>query len=175
MRLSIVFAALCISCASPWGRRAAVYPDASWCPAETRLDVQRIAKGAKTLAISVVCLDEHDRPHGPLMTWDQKFKQIQTLGFADHGVLKGPNLAWYPNGQLWQSFAFVNGKADGQLTMWHPTGEVQVRAFWRAGELDGVWEQYDKSGHLRRLTRFANGKVVRDGVSRTSADAQPTP
>jgi hypothetical protein len=177
MRLSIVFAVLCVSCASPWGPRDAVHPKANWCPSDTRLNVQRSQAPWENEAIlSVSCLGENDRPLGPLMVWHQKSGRIQSLDFLDgHGKLHGPVLVWYPSGQLRASWVMVRDELEGPFTSWYPNGEVQERRFFRGGVLDGISELYDESGHLISVTRYASGKVVRDGDARTSAGAQPTP
>jgi antitoxin component YwqK of YwqJK toxin-antitoxin module len=96
------------------------------------------------------------------MTWDEKIRQIENLAFTNHGVLDGPTLAWHSNGQLWMTYNYIKGNAEGPLTVWYPNGEISVRAFLRGGEPDGPWEKYDESGHLRFVTRYANGKIVRD-------------
>jgi len=115
-------------------------------------------------------------PVGPMMLWNQKSGRIRGLDFVDgHGKLNGPVLFWYPSGQLERTWVIVRGKLEGPFTSWYPNGEVHERRFYSGGVLDGVSELYDESGHLISVKRYANGKVVQDGGSRTSADAQPTP
>jgi hypothetical protein len=46
----------------------------------------------------------------------------------------------------------------------------EKRVARRCGEPDGPWEEYDESGHLRSVTRWANGKVVRDASWAPPAD-----
>jgi antitoxin component YwqK of YwqJK toxin-antitoxin module len=109
------------------------------------------------------------------MWWDRKTGQIRGLSFEDHNVSNGPSLGWYPNGQLRYSIVWLAGEMEGPSTHWYPNGEVSFRGFHHNGQLDGTWEQYDESGQLISVKRYAKGKVVQEGGSSTSEEAQPTP
>jgi hypothetical protein len=164
MRLSILLAGLFVAYANPWTMRETVHPEPSWYPPETRLDVKRIpsevARGYDVLL--VVCFVDNNVEHGPLTKWDGKSGRIEALGFADHGVLNGPSMNWYPNRQLQESFTFVKGQREGPLTIWHANGAISDRAFLHNGEPDGLWERYDDTGHLSSVTRYSSGRIIRD-------------
>jgi len=91
MRLFVVFAVLCISCANPWGLRDAVHPHANWCPSDTHVDVQRDqAKDGSWATLTVACLGNGEIPRGPIMVWNQRSGKITHLFFVDDQG-KGPS------------------------------------------------------------------------------------
>jgi len=101
---------------------------------------------------------------------------IQSLDFVDgHGKLNGPVLLCYPTGYREKTWVIVRDKLEGPGTSWYRNAGIHERRFYSGGKLDGVYEVYDESGHLMSVKRYANGKLVRDEGSRTSAGAQPTP
>lgn len=68
--------------------------------------------------------------------------------------------AWYPNGQLKDSFNFVNDAAEGEARSYFENGQLASVGFYRAGSFEGRWDWYRENGKPATRELYKNGKLA---------------
>lgn len=70
-------------------------------------------------------------------------------------------IQWHKDSsQLRQSCSFLDGKAQGSFTAWHPEGKVWVQGQFAEGQKAGKWKQWDKAGNEVAEGDYASGRLV---------------
>jgi len=57
----------------------------------------------------------------------------------DHGKPHGLEKAWHDNGQLWWQVEYIDGKREGKLEMWFPSGQKNASWTYKNNQLLGTY------------------------------------
>jgi antitoxin component YwqK of YwqJK toxin-antitoxin module/tetratricopeptide (TPR) repeat protein len=98
---------------------------------------------------------------GPFATYYPD-KTLERKGTYDKNELDGPFTEHYPNGAVSEEGRFAHGKRAGTWRTYFATGKPSVeKSYDEAGELHGLFKDYDETGHLFSDTEYAHGRTVR--------------
>ena len=86
------------------------------------------------------------------------------------GFLHGKSAQFNPDGVLLGEFEMVYG--TGVFHEWHDNGQLQSRAQWQAGELNGPSEFHDNEGKLMLRTYYLKGEKVSKKAFEEAEDAE---
>lgn len=75
-----------------------------------------------------------------------------------YGIMNGPAVYFYPDGQLKEVAHYTDGLKDGQVIRYAENGMVLMEAHYRHGQKDGVWKIWDKDGNLCMRIVYTNGE-----------------
>lgn len=116
----------------------------------------------------------------------QSGRVIQKIAISC-GMFSGKNMMFFPDGKVFRSRSYrqgklhgpfvrtgafgerqlegyyVDGNSEGTWTWYYPTGEKEVAGRYRQDERDSVWTYYFRTGHVSKTVPYKNGK--RHGVS----------
>jgi antitoxin component YwqK of YwqJK toxin-antitoxin module len=76
-----------------------------------------------------------------------KSGRIVGLTTVERGLAHGPDLTWYPNGQLQSEVDVVRGISVGISRSWHPNGQLAEELHHRAGGAPTA-RRWDEEGNL---------------------------
>ncbi len=62
----------------------------------------------------------------------------------DQNPFTGLYREYYDNGQVKQDMILVNGKIDGQATLWYRSGTIKEIRMFKAGLRDGLWISFNE-------------------------------
>jgi antitoxin component YwqK of YwqJK toxin-antitoxin module len=77
----------------------------------------------------------------------------------------GRYIDYYNNGKKENEGTLLNGKIDGELTVYYKSGITKSITHYRDGIRNGTWIDYYKNGALMRKEDFLNGKDCRTAKS----------
>ncbi|HEX8659720.1 MAG TPA: tetratricopeptide repeat protein, partial [Hymenobacter sp.] len=98
---------------------------------------------------------------GPFATFYAD-KTPQNRGINDKDERDGPYTEYFPTGTVSEEGRYAHGKRVGTWRTYFPNGKVSVEeSYDEAGELHGLYHDYDDTGHLYADTEYAHGRVVR--------------
>ena len=75
------------------------------------------------------------------------------------GTLNGPRLNKYSDGD-YRTVIYRNGKENGPREYWYANGRKWQEAVMKNNEMDGSGREWYRSGKLKSVFRFKNGKLV---------------
>ena len=86
------------------------------------------------------------------------------LHYAPH--MQTPYTGWvkhmHANGQVWGLGHYLDGKLDGQLTLWRENGQKLREVHFKDGEKDGLWTLWYENGQKKEEGHYNGGK--KDGL-----------
>ena len=89
-----------------------------------------------------------------------QYNHQQSIWTSGDVPFSGYAVQYFPNHQLKEKFAILNGKRQNEMTMWYPDGHLKTVATYDLGKLHGpkrIWSQ--DSGHvLIALYNYHRGK-----------------
>ena len=89
-------------------------------------------------------------------------KTLERKGSYDKGEYDGAFAEYYSNGQVSEEGRFAHGKHIGAWRAYFVNGKTSVeKSYDEAGELHGLYHDYDETGHLFSDTEYAHGRTVR--------------
>ena len=102
-------------------------------------------------------------------------KVLEHQGTYEKGEQTGPYTANYPNGQLHETGAYAHDKRVGPWREYFENGQLSTEtAYDEAGELHGVYRDYDAQGRHFADTYYEHGRMTRlvnfDAAGKTIAD-----
>ncbi len=98
---------------------------------------------------------------GPFTTYYPD-KTLEQKGTNDQDLHEGPLTAYHPNGAVREEGRFAKGKRTGTWRTYYSTGKLSVEeSYDEAGELHGLYKDYDETGRFYSDTEYAHGRVVR--------------
>lgn len=88
-------------------------------------------------------------------------KTLERKGTYDQDQLHGPYADFHPNGQPDETGTYEHGKHAGVWRRYFPNGKLSVeRSYDAAGELHGLYHDYDEQGKLYSDTEYSHGHLV---------------
>lgn len=75
------------------------------------------------------------------------------------GVLHGAARAWLLTGSLHETSTYVDGKQDGVVVRYHPSGAIASETWFARGTLHGPARSYDASGVLTAESEYRDGTL----------------
>ncbi|WP_081867922.1 toxin-antitoxin system YwqK family antitoxin [Hymenobacter sp. IS2118] len=111
---------------------------------------------------------------GPFMTYYPD-KTPQNKGTNDKDKREGAYVEYHPNGVVSEEGRYAQGKRIGTWRTNFTTGKLSVeKSYDEAGELHGLYHDYDEAGHHYSDTEYAHGRTVRvryfDKAGKTTLD-----
>ncbi|MBO2012462.1 toxin-antitoxin system YwqK family antitoxin [Hymenobacter negativus] len=102
-------------------------------------------------------------------------KTLETKGSYDKGEYEGPYIAYFSNGTVREEGKYAKGKRLGVWKTYFRNGKLSVeKSYDEAGELHGIYHDYDETGHLYSDLDYAHGRVTRlryyDHTGKTLSD-----
>lgn len=131
-------------------------------PVETRREENRSGSVGR-LSCFRRGADGNPVPHGPDWTfWANGLPREQQV-WVD-GKLDGPYRAWLPSGLLREAGQHVAGQREGRWIRYDKSGNPSTESFYRADMLDGPFRAWFPSGQLRESSTWKKGQL--SGVER---------
>jgi antitoxin component YwqK of YwqJK toxin-antitoxin module len=82
-----------------------------------------------------------------------------------NGLLHGEKLVFYPpendksaTQQVFQQYAYMNGKLEGPVKEYFPNGKLKLEGTYKDDNSHGEWKKYHPNGKLFFHERYKNGK-----------------
>jgi antitoxin component YwqK of YwqJK toxin-antitoxin module len=85
---------------------------------------------------------------------------VNHLIFVYNGLLHGPEIHWYENGQRYSQRNFKHGREHGFQKAWYPDGHVLSLKNFRDGVPEGDFFEWYNSGKISSFIRYKNGEEV---------------
>jgi hypothetical protein len=81
-----------------------------------------------------------------------------------NGILHGPRVMYWSNGQLWLKGNYKDGELHGPWVNYYENGQLKAKGNYVNGEKDGPWLVYSRDGVLNALFSgtYRNGEKVSD-------------
>ncbi|MEO6328893.1 MAG: toxin-antitoxin system YwqK family antitoxin [Ginsengibacter sp.] len=106
----------------------------------------------------------HSRPDSIKKIPSLKQMIIKDGNWYLHDTLyTGKYLDYYNNGRIQNEGTILNGKTNGELTVYYPSGIKKSITNFKDGIRHGLWKEYYQNGALMRTDEFVNGKATRIG------------
>ena len=67
--------------------------------------------------------------------------------------------SWYPNGQLKDSFNYVDNVAEGAARSFHESGVLSAEGVFKNGKFDGPWTFYHENSRPSTKENYKDGKL----------------
>ncbi len=77
-----------------------------------------------------------------------------TVSSERNGKPEGTISTWYPSGQRESEGAFADGVQVGVWTSWHANGKLAKRGAFVEGKKEGVWETWSEDGEIASREDF---------------------
>lgn len=77
----------------------------------------------------------------------------------------GRYVDYYNNGKIQNKGTLLNGKIDGELTVYYKTGIKKSITHYKDGTRHGLWIDYYQNGALMRMDEFIDGRANRNRKS----------
>ena len=91
-------------------------------------------------------------------------ENIKSIEFYNLGRKSGFE-EYYENGQIKTKAFFKNGELDGLYQEFYSNGKIQSRGFFKSGKLEGEFLIYFKNGKLMNKSIYNNGiKIECEGM-----------
>jgi len=68
--------------------------------------------------------------------------------------------SWYPNGQLKDSFIYVNNEVEGPAKSFHESGVLASEGVYKMGKYDGPWTFYHENARPSTKEIYKEGRLV---------------
>ncbi len=92
--------------------------------------------------------------------WHHANKIMVTQGGYSGELLHGEYRTFYRSEQLKESGTFKQGLKNGKWTEWAENGYITKIVHWNRGIRHGETIDYDAKGEIKKITVYANGKVI---------------
>ncbi len=115
--------------------------------------VQLTLDGGDTISIANYKDDKED---GERRLFDRE-GNLSTIETYKNGVFHGPELTFYPNGQLYTRGNFTDGTLDSEFLVYFETGELKEKVTMVDNTENGPFEEYYKNGQLHWTGNFEDG------------------
>ena len=79
-----------------------------------------------------------------------------------NGIMEGPYVEYYPNGQIHSVCRCNNNKIEGEFTEWYSDGSVKEEAFYINGKKHGECIRWKRNGFTRasKIILYEDGEIV---------------
>jgi antitoxin component YwqK of YwqJK toxin-antitoxin module len=84
------------------------------------------------------------------------------------GLMHGPAVSFFANGQLKDSGSYHYGAKDGLWIEWHDNGEKKSRGSYEKGLAMGAWVRYNRQGQMVALSEYKHGKLYTEKLYTTT-------
>lgn len=95
---------------------------------------------------------------GGFTTVDDK-GQLEASGYYHNGELHG---AWkqFNRARVKEERTYINGKLEGVVKVYYPTGKIMEEGMYTNGVRDGVSKWYDQDGNITIEYEYDNGELL---------------
>ncbi|MDL2330999.1 hypothetical protein LJC62_03175 [Odoribacter sp. OttesenSCG-928-A06] len=104
---------------------------------------------------------QEDKLNGSSYRYD-KSSAVAELRTWKSGMLSGPWVLYYDNGNTRFETSYVNGKLEGKIRSNTYEGKLSVEGQYRNNLKDGVWRYYNADGSLQKEIKYVDGKPEND-------------
>ena len=126
-----------------------------------------MARGSLTVAQCVLRTGSFFRQANPEKRLDALFEKMD----ADKdGKLDGSVVNWYPSGRKSMETHFTDGKQDGSWTSWHENGRRKGKGRYKADRPEGSSTHWYANGTKKEERRHATGKLTSATVWKPNGD-----
>jgi antitoxin component YwqK of YwqJK toxin-antitoxin module len=101
--------------------------------------------------------DINEKQVGKFVFEDPALK-VKRVQYFLKGIENGTRQHYYPNGQLEDSVAYVNGKLNGDYKLYSDKGVLLKACSYRDGNLTGNYAEYYSSGQPKVTGQYVQGK-----------------
>lgn len=85
---------------------------------------------------------------------------VQYLFSWDHGLLHGPVIGWYPDGQIKSYIPYENGCIHGYCRTWYPDGTLHEEGNYTLDVRHGAHVSYYRNGNRDTYSMYFMGSTV---------------
>ena len=72
-----------------------------------------------------------------------------TIAYLNNQPFTGVAYTFFPNGSQQTKQTYLNGKKEGEWSIWYESGTPQIEGFLKDGKLHGIYREYYANGNLR--------------------------
>jgi hypothetical protein len=91
--------------------------------------------------------------NGVMKNYDRDGNPLSACTF-NMGILEGPAVTYYPNGQVEHKMNYSRGKKEGMAQWFYSTGELYRTVNYRGGKTEGIKTTYFKKGGIMAEAPF---------------------
>lgn len=97
-----------------------------------------------------------DKMDGRRKIYDSR-GNVATIETYSNGIFHGPEITFFPSGQMHTKGNFTNGKLDSLFYVYYETGELKEKVTMRESTENGPFEEYYKNGKVHWQGTFIDG------------------
>jgi len=97
---------------------------------------------------SVNQVDEEGRVNGVRVTYYADGESIHSKLTLSHGILEGPSIRYYNNGQIFEHAGFKDGKKHGPARKYYKDGKLLSECTYKDGNVQPGLKEYNEDGSL---------------------------
>ncbi len=138
------------------------------CPAEASASFPKDFDPGKSFSPSIHYPDKtvvDCGPTGVLKTgdWEENNNHGTDHHCERNGKLDGPVVRYHPTGAKYQFATYVDDKLEGESERWHENTQLEAKGLYKDGGRDGEWVHWDQTGAKLKVETWKAGK--REGIS----------
>lgn len=97
---------------------------------------------------------------GYTQNYEERFsnKKLKSKFDVLCGNYVGPMTRWYPDGTVYYSYSFVNGKKNGPYVYNHLNGMPALQGSYLHDEETGIWKRFHMNGRMIHEGKYVAGK-----------------
>lgn len=89
--------------------------------------------------------------------------EVWENGVWNNKNMVGQHISYYKNQNLRHELNYnASGLKDGLQIYYHSNGVVSMKGHWINGKINGSLARYDKSGNIKTVVEYDNGKIVKN-------------
>lgn len=133
--------------------------DSQFKPEKSKVETKQIIEYHENGKLKIQgTVDAEGEFHGNYKEWYENGKISKDENY-NHGTLQGSTKYYFENGKLFQEVYFNNGVSDGKKYEYYDNGVLSLLNNHREGIEHGLQEQYYPNGNLEYRATFFNGKL----------------
>lgn len=94
-------------------------------------------------------INEAGQKHGSYIIKNREGKIILYHSYIN-GIMEGPYIEYYPNGQMKSVCRCKNNKIEGEYVSWYKDGSLQEESYYVDGLLHGERVIWERDGYMRK-------------------------
>jgi len=106
-------------------------------------------------------VDEQGEKHGSYIIRN-RYGQMIILHSYIHGIMEGPYVEYYNNGQIRLVCKCKNNRIDGEYSEWYEDGTILEESHYKNGRKHGDCTNWVREGYMRiaSVTKYEDGEPI---------------
>ncbi len=87
---------------------------------------------------------------------------VEKYYIDEDSLRQGPYVSYLNEGKVFEESNYKNNEFDGERTIYHKNGEIEIKEIYKDGVLEGPYKTFYDNGQLNLLANYHNG--IMEGI-----------